>query len=180
MPSQVVLELEYADSGNTGEVTVEVQEDWAPNGAARFLELVNDGYFDGCRIYRVIEGFMAQWGINGDLSKYDQWKDRKIPDDVVRQSNTPGRVSFATSGPNCRTCQIFINFGNNASLDSQGFSPFGEVIEGMEAVNSIYKGYGEGQPRGQGPAQGTIKQQGQAYLDQFPKLTIIKSARVKS
>eukprot|EP00929_Paragymnodinium_shiwhaense_P009039 TRINITY_DN11306_c0_g1_i1.p1 TRINITY_DN11306_c0_g1~~TRINITY_DN11306_c0_g1_i1.p1 ORF type:complete len:176 (-),score=42.13 TRINITY_DN11306_c0_g1_i1:82-609(-) len=172
---KVTLTLDYPDSGKTGEVTIDVHEEWAPHGAKRFLELVEDKYFDNCRIYRVIDGFMAQWGINGNLDKYSKWYAQKIPDDPVKQSNKRGRITFATSGPNARSCQIFINFVDNTNLDKQGFSPFGEVSAGMEHVDAIYKGYGEG---GSGPSQSEIKTQGQVYLDKFPKLTLIKSAKL--
>ena len=114
---------------STGEFVVEVNPEWAPNGARRFRELVEAGYYDDCRFFRVIEGFMAQVGINGDPAVNAEWDNKTIPDDPVLRSNTRGRVTFATSGPNSRTTQFFINFSDNAGLDSQGFSPIGEVIE---------------------------------------------------
>ena len=113
----------------TGEFVVEVHPDWAPNGAARFRELIESGYYDDCRFFRVVEGFMAQVGMNGDPEVNAQWDRKTIPDDPVVQSNTRGRVTFATSGPNSRTTQFFINFGDNSSLDVQGFSPIGEVVD---------------------------------------------------
>jgi cyclophilin family peptidyl-prolyl cis-trans isomerase len=114
---------------STGEFVVEVNPEWAPNGARRFRELVEAGYYDDCRFFRVVEGFMAQVGMNGDPAVNAQWDDKRIPDDPPLRSNTRGRVTFATSGPNSRTTQFFINFGDNSQLDGQGFSPIGEVIE---------------------------------------------------
>mmetsp|Transcript_10481 Transcript_10481/g.14863 ORF Transcript_10481/g.14863 Transcript_10481/m.14863 type:complete len:107 (-) Transcript_10481:245-565(-) len=103
-----------------------------------------------------------------------------MPDDPVKVSNSRGTVVFATAGPNTRTTQIFINTRNegNAFLDRQGFSPFGQVIEGMDIVDQLYAGYGEGQPNGKGPNQGLIQAKGNAYLkDQYPKLSYIKEAK---
>jgi cyclophilin family peptidyl-prolyl cis-trans isomerase len=114
---------------STGEFVVEVNPEWAPNGARRFRELVEAGYYDDCRFFRVLEGFMAQVGMNGDPEVNAQWDNKTIPDDPPMRSNTRGRVTFATSGPNSRTTQFFINFGDNSQLDGQGFSPIGEVIE---------------------------------------------------
>jgi cyclophilin family peptidyl-prolyl cis-trans isomerase len=114
---------------STGEFVVEVNPEWAPNGARRFRELVEAGYYDDCRFFRVVEGFMAQVGMNGDPAVNSQWDSQTIPDDPPLRSNTRGRVTFATSGPNSRTTQFFINFGDNSQLDGQGFSPIGEVIE---------------------------------------------------
>mmetsp|Transcript_57327 Transcript_57327/g.136259 ORF Transcript_57327/g.136259 Transcript_57327/m.136259 type:complete len:212 (+) Transcript_57327:74-709(+) len=174
---KVALSLAFKDNGEaTGEVIVTVHPDWAENGARRFLELVDDGYFDDCRIYRVVPGFMAQWGINGDLAKYSKWKDSKIPDDSVKQKNLRGRVSFATSGPNCRSCQVFINLVDNLALDKQGFSPIGEITAGMDQVDKIYSGYGESKPKGNAPNQSELKERGDAYLKDFPKLTAIQKA----
>lgn len=174
---KVTLSLSLRDSGNRGDVVVDVHPEWAPLGAKRFLELIDDGYMDGLTIYRVVPGFMAQWGIHGDTERYNKWKDSKINDDKVKTKNTKGRLSFATSGPNARSCQIFVNFGDNSSLDSQGFSPFAEVVSGIEFVDQIYSGYGESEPKGKGPNQQAVKEQGDNYLNKFPKLTQIESAK---
>ncbi len=107
------------------------------------------------------------------------WEKATIPDDRVIESNKRGRITFATAGPNTRTTQLFINFGNNASLDGQGFAPFGEVIEGMDVVDKLFAEYGEGAPGGRGPDQGKIQAEGKAYLDRyFPKLDRILSAKI--
>mmetsp|Transcript_32469 Transcript_32469/g.74196 ORF Transcript_32469/g.74196 Transcript_32469/m.74196 type:complete len:208 (-) Transcript_32469:100-723(-) len=173
---KVNMVLAFSDnSASTGEVTIMVQPSWAPNGVKRFLELADEGYFDDCRIYRVVPGFMAQWGINGDLDKYAKWKDQKIMDDPIKQKNARGTLSFATSGPNCRSCQVFINLVDNTSLDKQGFSPFGQITAGMDQVDKIYTGYGESRPKGNAPNQTELKERGNEYLKEFPKLTAIKS-----
>lgn len=162
-----------------GDVLLEVHPEWAPLGAARFKELVQSGYYDEARFFRVIEGFMAQFGINADPKLSAQWREKPIKDDPNKKSNTRGMVTFATAGPNTRTTQIFINFGDNSFLDRQGFSPFAQVIEGMDVVDSFYNGYGEGAPNGKGPSQGRLQQEGNAYLNKdFPKLDYIKKATV--
>jgi peptidyl-prolyl cis-trans isomerase A (cyclophilin A) len=162
-----------------GPFVVEVHRDWAPRGADRFYNLVKNGFYDNARFFRVIEGFMVQFGINGDPSVAGAWRDADIKDDPVKQSNERGTITFATAGPNTRTTQVFINFGDNAGLDGQGFSPFGKVVSGMEVVDSLYGGYGEGAPNGNGPDQGRIQSQGNAYLEQgFPKLDFIKTATI--
>jgi peptidyl-prolyl cis-trans isomerase A (cyclophilin A) len=162
-----------------GPFVVEVHRDWAPRGADRFYNLVKNGFFDNARFFRVIEGFMVQFGINGDPNIAAVWRDADIKDDPVKHSNERGTITFATAGPNTRTTQVFINFGDNAGLDGQGFSPFGKVVSGMEVVDSLYGGYGEGAPNGNGPDQGRVQSQGNAYLEQdFPKLDFIKSATI--
>ncbi|MEZ5943882.1 MAG: peptidylprolyl isomerase [Planctomycetaceae bacterium] len=162
-----------------GDFVMEVHPDWAPNGAARFKELVEAKHFDECRFFRVIEGFMVQFGIHGDPEVAAKWRSKNIPDDKVTQSNTRGMVTFATAGPNTRTSQMFINFGNNSFLDPQGFSPFAKVVGGMEVVDKLYNGYGEGAPQGRGPSQGRIQSEGNEYLKaNFPKLDYIKTARI--
>ena len=164
---------------SAGDFVIEVHRDWAPRGADRFYELVKGRYFDGQRFFRVLSGFMAQFGIHGDPKMSAVWRGRRIPDDSVRQSNTRGMVTFATAGPNTRTTQVFINYGNNGMLDGQGFAPFGRVIEGMEVVDRLFAGYGEGAPRGRGPDQGRIQAEGNAYLARdFPKLDAVKRATI--
>ena len=160
-----------------GDFVIEVHRDWAQRGADRFYTLVQSGYFDGVRFFRVLSGFMAQFGIHGDPQVSAVWRERRIPDDSVRQSNTRGMVSFATAGRNTRTTQLFINFGDNGALDGMGFAPLGRVVEGMEVVDRLYAAYGEGAPRGGGPDQGRLQTEGNAYLErEFPKLDAIKRA----
>ena len=162
-----------------GLFVVTVHRDWAPNGADRFYNLVKTGFYDDVRFFRVIDGFMAQFGIHGNPAVASAWRQAQIKDDPVKQSNKRGFVVFATAGPNTRTTQLFINFGDNAALDKQGFSPFGEVTKGMDVVDKIYNGYGEGAPRGRGPDQGRTQAEGNAYLAKdFPKLDYIKTATI--
>lgn len=163
-----------------GTFVIEVHREWAPNGADRFYNLVKSGFYNDARFFRVIDGFMVQFGISGNPDLSAVWREARIPDDRVKQSNTRGTVTFATAGPNTRTTQVFINFGDNAGLDGQGFSPFGKVVSGMDVVDAFFKGYGEGAPRGRGPNQGLVQQQGNAYLiTQFPKLDYIKKATIE-
>jgi len=160
-----------------GDFTLEITRAWSPLGADRFYNLVKAGYFTDIAFFRVIEGFMVQFGIHGDPAIASAWKGARIADDPVKQSNARGYITYAMAGPNTRTTQLFINFGNNANLDSMGFSPFGRVIEGMNVVDSIYSGYGEGAPRGMGPDQGMVQLQGNSYLKKdFPNMDYIKSA----
>lgn len=156
-----------------GPFTVEVHRQWAPNGANRFYELVKTGFFSGDRFFRVVPNFVVQWGINGDPAVQAKWRNKTIPDDPVKQSNRRGSITFATSGPNTRTTQLFINLADNPSLDGQGFAAFGQVISGLNVVESLYSGYGEM------PDQNQIQTQGNAYLQsQFPKLDYIETAKV--
>ena len=120
-----------------GPFVIEVHRDWAPNGADRFYNLVKNGFYDNTRFFRVIEGFMAQFGVNGDPKVSAVWKEARIKDDPVRVSNKRTFVTFATAGPNTRTTQIFISYGDNSNLDSQGFAPFGQVVSGMKVVDSL-------------------------------------------
>jgi peptidyl-prolyl cis-trans isomerase A (cyclophilin A) len=162
-----------------GTFVLEVRRDWAPNGADRFYNLVQNGFYDNARFFRVISGFMVQFGINGDPRISAVWQDANIKDDPVRVSNQRGYITFATAGPNTRTTQVFINFADNRALDRQGFSPFGRIVSGMNVVDALYAGYGEGAPQGLGPNQDRIQKQGNAYLMRdFPKLDYIKKAAV--
>jgi peptidyl-prolyl cis-trans isomerase A (cyclophilin A) len=162
-----------------GRFVLEVHRDWAPLGADRFYNLVKNGFYDNARFFRVISGFMVQFGINGDPKVSTVWHDANIKDDPVRQSNQRGYITFATAGPNTRTTQVFINFADNRSLDRMGFAPFGRVISGMDTVDALYSGYGEGAPSGNGPDQQRMQSQGNAYLSQnFAKLDYIKKAAI--
>ena len=150
-----------------GTFVMEVHPDWAPLGAARFSEMVDDDFFTAVRFFRVIDGFMAQFGIHGEPSVAAKWRKKKLNDDPVKESNQRGFVSFATSGPNSRTTPMFINFGDNANLDGMGFSPFAQVVEGMDVVDRIFK-------IGERPNQDEIQSKGNGYLTkQFPQLTYI-------
>ena len=163
-----------------GVFVIEVQRDWAPNGADRFYNLVKNGFYDNVRFFRVISGFMVQFGIHGDPKVSAPWREAQLKDDPVKQSNKRGYITYAMAGPNTRTSQVFINFGDNASLDSQGFSPFGRVVTGMEVVDKLNAEYGEGAPRGRGPDQGRIQAEGNAYLNkEFSKLDFVKKATIE-
>jgi peptidyl-prolyl cis-trans isomerase A (cyclophilin A) len=163
-----------------GVFIVDVRRDWAPNGADRFFNLVKNGFYDNVRFFRVISGFMVQFGISGDPKISAQWREARIPDDAVKQSNKRGYITFATAGPNTRTTQVFINFGDNAGLDRQGFSPFGQVTTGMNVVDSLNSEYGEGAPRGRGPDQGRLQQEGNAYLAKdFSRMDFVKKATIE-
>lgn len=140
-----------------GPFVVEVQREWAPNGADRFYNLVKNGFYDGARFFRVISGFMVQFGISGDPGVSAKWREARIPDDPVRQTNQRGFITYAMAGPNTRTSQVFINFGDNSSLDRQGFSPFGRVVSGMDIVDALHSGYGEGAPGGKVPIRDAFR-----------------------
>jgi len=169
---QVLLET------TKGNIKLDVHPEWSPKGAERFKELVELGFYDNCAFFRVLDGFMAQVGINGDPELHAKWRDKNITDDPVVESNTRGTVSFANGGPNTRSTQFFINYGDNSRLD-YGFSPFAQVTEGMDVVDSLYKAYGEGAPNGPGPDQQRIVFEGNDYLKkEFPMLDYIKKARI--
>ena len=163
-----------------GDFVIEVTRAWAPQAADRFFNLVKNGFYDDCRFFRVVYGFMAQWGIHGDPAVAAAWRNAAIPDDAVKQSNKRGYVSFAMAGPNSRTTQVFISYADkNMVLDAQGFAPFGQVVEGMDVVNKLFSGYGEAAPKGHGPEQDKIQKEGNSYLAKaFPKLDSIKKATI--
>jgi len=169
---------------SAGEFVVEVHRDWAPNGADRFYNLVKNGFFDNVRFFRVISGFMVQFGLNGDPAISAVWRDARIPRDPVKEGNKRGNITFAMqggpNGPDTRTTQMFINFGDNSQLDSSGFAAFGKVTKGMDVVDKIYSGYGEGAPSGRGPEQGRVQAEGNAYLTKdFPKMDYIKKTTIE-
>jgi len=164
---------------SAGDFVISVHRKWAPRGADRFYNLTRSGYYDDVRFFRVISGFMVQFGIHGDPAVSAAWREQRIPDDQVASTNLRGRVTFATAGPGTRTTQVFINFGSNDGLDGQGFAPFGEVVEGMDVVDRLYAGYGEGAPRGRGPDQGRIQAEGNSYLKSaFPRMDYVKRASI--
>jgi len=165
--------LENLEGGGSGTVVIETRPEWAPLGVELFHKLMEDHYYDGCRFFRVVPNFMVQFGMAADPKRE---KVSPIQDDPVKQTNARGTVTFATSGPNTRTTQLFINTrkGGNAFLDRQGFAPIGEVVSGMEYVDQIFKGYGEK------PNQGIIRNRGNEYLNkEFPNLSYIKEAKFR-
>ena len=161
---------------SAGTFVIEVHRDWSPNGADRFYNLVKSGYLDGVKFFRVIPGFMVQFGMHGDPAVQSAWSSARIQDDPVKESNKRGYITFAKPGaPNARSTQLFINFADNANLDSQGFSPFGRVTTGMNVVDKINAKYGATP----GNDQGNIAAGGNAYLDKtYPGLDFIKTATI--
>ncbi len=163
-----------------GDFVIEVHREWAPLGADRFYNLVKRGWYDGVRFHRVLKGFMVQWGVHDEPYVNAIWQDEFLTDDPPTQSNTRGRVSFAKGGANSRTVQVFVNYKDNASLDERGFSPIGEVVEGMDVVDGLYAEYGEGPPRGEGVYQAMAMARGAEYYDaEFPELDRILRATVE-
>lgn len=164
-----------------GDFVVEVHRAWAPQGADRFYNLVKLGVYDDTRFFRAVNGFMVQFGIPGDPKVAAAWRFANIQDDPVTKSNERGFVTYAQSGaPNSRTTQVFVNYRDNFGLDRARFAPFGQVIDGMNVLDSLYKDYGEGAPEGQGPDQMRIQREGNAYLDRdFPKLDRILRAVIE-
>jgi len=157
-----------------GPFVIEVHRAWAPKGADRFYNLVKNGFFDDTRFFRVVPDFMVQFGIHGDPAIQKNWANANIQDDPKNQSNKKGFVTFATRGPNTRTTQIFVNYKDNAFLDSQGFTPFGQVVTGLDVLEKINSQYGEK------PNQGSIQSEGNAYLNKdFPKLDFVKKATIE-
>jgi peptidyl-prolyl cis-trans isomerase A (cyclophilin A) len=172
---RVVLET------SRGSITVLARRAWAPHGVDRFYYLTKHRYYDSTYFFRVIENFVAQFGISGDPSVSAAWENRRIPDDPVRHPNTRGTISFASEGPNTRTVQLFINLKDNAKLDTYGggFPPIAEIVDGMNTAAALYDAYGEGAPSGLGPRQELIMGQGNDYLRRyFPRLDLIQRASI--
>lgn len=156
-----------------GPFIVEVKRAWSPNGADRFYNLVKNGFFDHLKFFRVVPGFVVQFGMHADPAIGAKWRDANIPDEKVVQGNKRGYLTFAKAGPNTRSTQFFINLADNDRLDEMGFPAFGHVIQGMDVVDKLYGGYGEA------PQQGQIAAEGNAYLDkEFPKLDMIEKATI--
>lgn len=165
-----------------GRFDVVARRAWAPAGVDRFYDLVRRRYYDDVAFFRVVPGFVAQFGLSGDPRVSEAWRTNSIPDEPVRETNRRGRISFARGGRNTRTVQLFINLRDNPRLDTLnafGFPPIAEVVDGMQVVDSLYSGYGEALPRGQGPVQDSIRAQGNAYLARaFPRLDYVRRAKV--
>ena len=164
-----------------GDIIMEVVRSWAPRGADRFYELVQDGFFDGSRFFRVRPKFVVQFGIHKDPKVSELWRQMKLADDPVSQKNLRGFVSYAKDGPGTRTTQIFVNLADNSKrLDSTGFAPFARVISGMDVVDQLYASYGEMQSLGgAGPDPQKIEMLGEEYLARsYPRLDTIVRASV--
>jgi peptidyl-prolyl cis-trans isomerase A (cyclophilin A) len=178
--AETAPEIYYVKLDTTkGAVLIEVHRAWAPNGADRFYNLVKYGFYDDARFFRVLAGFVAQFGLSGDPKLNAIWGSARIADDPVKESNRRGTITFAMAGPNTRTTQVFINIGSNTVLDGKGFAPIGKVISGMKTVDMFYDKYGEGAPKGLGPDQSRVRAEGTAYLlTDFPALDYIKKATI--
>lgn len=163
-----------------GTFVVEARRDWAPHGVDRFYGLVAAGFFDDSRFFRVVPGFIAQFGIAGDPAVTAAWRQLPIPDDPVLQSNVRGTVAYAMTGPGTRSTQLYINLRDNARLDAQGFAPIGRVTAGMEVLDRLFGGYSEQSGGGmRGGRQGPLLAGGNAYLDaEFPRLDRLLRARL--
>lgn len=175
MPDVYRVKLET----NRGDIIVEVKKEWAPRAAERFYELVNVGYYNEARFYRVIRNYVAQFGIHRDPKQGELWRELRFPDEAVKLGNKKGTLSFAQSGPNTRNVQVFINLKDNAPLDKQGFPAFGRIVEGMDAAEKLNFVYGELQPKGGGPDGIKAEMQGNRYFElQYPRLDYIRKAAV--
>ena len=165
-----------------GSFTLEAMRRLAPLGSDRFYHLVEAGFYDDSRFFRVIAGRFAQFGIAGKAATAARWRNESFPDDPVRAGNVRGTFAFAMTGPDARTTQIYINTGDQSRLDSQGFAPFGKVVEGMDVVDALYSGYGEQSGGGmRGGKQGKLFEEGNGYLDrEYPLLDKLTVARVVS
>lgn len=176
-PAPATFRVQFATT--KGDFVVLVHRDWSPLGADRFYELAKMHFYNDNYFFRVLPGFIVQWGINGDPKVSKDWSVLTIKDDPPKVSNKRGTVTFATSGPDSRTTQVFINLNDNVSLDNRGFTPFGQVSEGMNVVEQLYSRYGEGAPQGPGPDQNAITDIGNPYLEEhFPSLDRIKKTQI--
>jgi homoserine O-acetyltransferase len=163
-----------------GSFVLDVTRALAPRGADRFYHLVEAGFYDDSRFFRVIAGRFAQFGIPGNPAVAGIWRDQSFPDDPVRASNTRGTFAYAMTGPNARTTQVYINTSDQLQQDAQGFAPFGRVVEGMDVVDQLYSGYAERSGSGmRAGRQGQLFEEGNAYLDRaFPLLDKLIRARI--
>jgi cyclophilin family peptidyl-prolyl cis-trans isomerase len=169
---RIALDLEQLQGGRSGTLIIELMEEWAPIGVAHFEELLAAEFYNDVRFFRVVPNFVAQFGISGDPTTQRQWQDRPLRDDPILHSNERGTITYAMSGPNTRTTQLFINLKDNTSMDRQGFAPFARIVAGLEWIDAIEDQYREQ------PNQGQIQQRGNEYLEEnFPNLSFITQAR---
>lgn len=181
LKEQAPPEFEAKFVTTKGDFVIKVTREWSPLGADRFYNLVKSGFYDGASFFRVVPGFVVQFGISAYPEVSAPWREARINDEPVKSSNKRGFVTYAKGGPNSRTTQVFINLRDNARLDGMGFSPFGEVTQGMEIVEQLHAGYGDGPPGGNGPNQGRIQMEGRKYLEaDFPSLDSIRTATIVS
>jgi peptidyl-prolyl cis-trans isomerase A (cyclophilin A) len=160
-----------------GDFVVEANRAWAPRGVDRFHELVAMRYFDEGRFFRVVPGFIAQFGVHKDYDVHGTWRNLVILDDPPKEKNLRGTLAFAQSGPNTRAVEIFINYVDNPMLDEGNFVPFAKVVEGMDVVDKFYSGYGEMRPTGKFIDPGAVEDGANAYIvPHFPKMDYIKKA----
>lgn len=179
-PEKVVVPEVYRVNFETsqGNFVVEVTRAWAPRGADRFHELVQVGYFNEGRFFRVVKGFIAQFGVHRKYEVHATWRQLMILDDPPKEKNVRGTLAFAQSGPNTRATEVFINLADNTRLDDEGFVPFGKVVEGMDTVDKLYSGYGDMRPQGKDIDAGRVEESANDYLvPRFPKMDYIKRAR---
>ena len=178
-PTKVVVPEVFRVQFQTsqGDFVVEANRAWAPRGVDRFHELIRMRYFDQSRFYRVVAGFIAQFGVHRDFNVHDQWRTFFIVDDPPREKNLRGTLALAQSGRNTRATEIFINLADNTMLDEQKFVPFAKVVSGMDVVDRLYAGYGEMRPVGKEIDPGRVEEEANEYLvPRFPKLDFIKRA----
>lgn len=160
-----------------GAFVVQSTREWAPNGSDRLFNLVRVGYFNDVAFYRAVDKFIIQFGVYGDPEINALWSEAVIRDDPAGQPNRRGTIAFAQEGPNSRTTQLFVNLSDNDELNDTGFVPIAEVVEGMDVVDSLYTGYGELHPKGEGPRPFLLGRLGNTYLErQFPELDYIRKA----
>jgi len=179
-PKAIVVPDVYRGKFETsrGDFVVEATRAWAPRGADRFHELLRMYYFDEGRFFRVLPGFIAQFGIHKDFDVHAKWRELVIADDPSKEKNLRGTLTFAQSGPNTRATEVFINLKDNPDLDEQGFTPFGKIVEGVDIIDTLYSGYGELGPKGKGPDAGRAENEANEYIvPRFPQLDYIKRAR---
>lgn len=174
-PDTFYVELDTSE----GSLLLEVHRAWAPMGAYRFYNLVRAGFYDGSRFFRVVPGFVAQFGVNGHPAVDAAWADQQMPDDPVKVSNLGGTITYAMNGPGTRNTQVFINYRDNPGLDAQGFAPFGRILRGSGVLLKLNAEYGEPRPLGAGPSWACVLEGGNAYLEErYERLDLIRSARI--